>query len=219
LEEASFALKDAFDRQISRSYTLGRTANGPATVDRAGMNITLPFLGLCWSTVVVYVIVPSLLTRVTVEERSDRYLRVVKALLVLTVLWLGISRLRLVAHGDLTFGVAADVVTLCGACVLIWARTVLAANWSGSVQLQEDHELIIRGPYRYARHPMYSGLLIMVVGGAIFFARPGGVVVVVAFFILIWLRVRREEAVLKQHFPEAYPAYKRRVNALVPFVF
>jgi protein-S-isoprenylcysteine O-methyltransferase Ste14 len=86
--------------------------------------------------------------------------------------------------------------------------------------VQTDHELIVRGPYRYVRHPMYSGLLMMIIGGALFLARPGGAIVVLALLAFFrMLVVPKEEAVLMKHFPDDYPAYKRKVKALVPFVF
>src|SRR5215475_4608603 len=64
----------------------------------------------------------------------------------------------------------ADVLTLLGVVVVVWARSTLGRNWSANVVLKEDHEIVARGPYAYVRHPMYSGLLLMMVGAVIFFA-------------------------------------------------
>src|SRR5579871_3841744 len=52
------------------------------------------------------------------------------------------------------------VLTAAGLLFAIWARLTLGGNWSGIVTLKKDHELIIRGPYRWVRHPIYTGLLL-----------------------------------------------------------
>ncbi|HEV7927636.1 MAG TPA: isoprenylcysteine carboxylmethyltransferase family protein, partial [Verrucomicrobiae bacterium] len=59
------------------------------------------------------------------------------------------------------------VMTFMGVAVLIWSRISLGTNWSAMVNFREGQELVERGPYRFVRHPMYSGLLLMVAGTAI----------------------------------------------------
>ena len=74
------------------------------------------------------------------------------------------------------------------------------------------------GPYRYLRHPIYTGELLAVAGSAL----VGGVVWIVVFIALASLvlyRVIKEERMLAAEFPEEYPAYKKRTPALVPFLF
>jgi len=53
-----------------------------------------------------------------------------------------------------------------------WARAHLAGNWSGTVTLKQDHSLTRSGPYRLARHPIYTGLLLAILGSALL--RPSG---------------------------------------------
>src|SRR6185436_17634885 len=100
----------------------------------------------------------------------------------------------------------------------IWARTVLGGNWSSSVTFKENHELIERGPYRLVRHPIYTGILTMTLGTAIVAGRVAAWLGLVFFFVLLWLKSRKEEELLTKHFPEAYPAYKARTKALIPFL-
>ena len=61
-------------------------------------------------------------------------------------------------------GSVADILTGAGLIVALWARTILGTNWSSNVVLKEQHELIERGPYRFVRHPIYTGVLLMVLG-------------------------------------------------------
>jgi protein-S-isoprenylcysteine O-methyltransferase Ste14 len=112
-------------------------------------------------------------------------------------------------------GAALCTLGLAGA---IWARQTLAANWSSEVVFRQGHELIEKGPYRLARHPIYTGLLLMCLGSAVAVGRLSsalGFVLLVAGF---WTKLRQEEALLTRHFPTAYPAYKARVKGLVPLV-
>ena len=117
-----------------------------------------------------------------------------------------------------TIGIAASVVTAIGLMILLWGRVTLAGNWSADVVLKEDHELIERGPYRYVRHPIYSGFILMAVGGVLLWGTMTGLVVLCALPVVLWLKLSQEERLLTRHFPDAYPRYKARVKALVPFV-
>lgn len=70
-------------------------------------------------------------------------------------------------HWTPTVGLVADAIKGIGLVVTLWARLILGGNWSATVEFKERHELIERGPYRVVRHPIYSGVLLMVLGTAI----------------------------------------------------
>jgi protein-S-isoprenylcysteine O-methyltransferase Ste14 len=120
---------------------------------------------------------------------------------------------------SLASGVAGDVIALAGLTTMLWARVVLGGNWSSSVVFKEGHELIDRGPYHYVRHPIYSGLLTMILGTAVLYGRLGGFIALFVLFLAFWFKSRQEERLMTKHFPEAYPSYKGRVKALIPRVF
>ena len=103
----------------------------------------------------------------------------------------------------------------------IWARAMLGSNWSGLVTLKQDHELIQGGPYRITRHPIYTGLITAMAGSfvALIPTRVGAVILVEVALVFI-IKLRQEERVLLEHFPDAYPAYKIRVKAaLIPWIW
>jgi protein-S-isoprenylcysteine O-methyltransferase Ste14 len=112
----------------------------------------------------------------------------------------------------------AATIVLFGLWVCLWARLVLGGNWSGAVTLKKDHELIERGPYRHVRHPIYSGLLLMAFGTAILHGRASEFVFCGLILLGFWFKLRAEEEMLTRHFPDAYPQYRRRVKALIPYV-
>lgn len=103
--------------------------------------------------------------------------------------------------------------------VMIWARVALGKNWSANVVLKENHELITGGPYSYVRHPIYSGLLLMILGLAIYLGSLFGFLIFIIFFFGARYKAFKEEKLLLKYFPERYPDYKKQVSALVPFVF
>jgi protein-S-isoprenylcysteine O-methyltransferase Ste14 len=107
-------------------------------------------------------------------------------------------------------------VCVVGTAFAIWARRTLAANWSSSVTFKEQHELITHGPYRLARHPIYTGLMLMMLGTALVLGRVDSLVAFVTRAILYLFKIRNEERLMEQHFPEQYSAYRARVRALVP---
>ncbi len=100
----------------------------------------------------------------------------------------------------------------------IWARVTIAANWSSDVQLKRGHELIVAGPYAHVRHPIYTGLLMMFAGTALAVGEWRAALAVAVAAAAFWLKLRREEALMRRQFGEAYARYAARVPPLIPFV-
>ena len=109
-------------------------------------------------------------------------------------------------------------LTFAGVAFSVWARFALAGNWSGFVQVKHDHELIVAGPYRWVRHPIYTGLLLMFAGTALAVGEWRGVLAVAIAAASFWRKLRREEAVMRQQFGAAYVQYAERVPMLIPLV-
>src|SRR5262249_53924001 len=90
--------------------------------------------------------------------------------------------------------VLGALLCVLGLGIALWARFTLGRNWSGRVTLKEDHELIQRGPYAFVRHPIYTGLLLMVLASALAGMTLGGVLAFVLFAIGLFIKLRKEEA-------------------------
>lgn len=108
---------------------------------------------------------------------------------------------------------------LCAAGIgfAVWARIHLGRNWSPVPAIKEEHELITSGPYRYARHPIYTGILLAMIGSALV-AGLYWLLIFLMFLVMVLFRVRIEESYMMKLFPTQYPEYRRRVKALIPFV-
>ena len=109
-------------------------------------------------------------------------------------------------------------LTVAGIAFAIWARVWIAGNWSSDVTLKRDHELIVDGPYAWVRHPIYTGILLGLLGTALAVGEWRGVLAVVLAALAFWRKLGIEEAVMRRQFGEVYDRYAKRVPALVPFV-
>ena len=105
-----------------------------------------------------------------------------------------------------------------GLAFTVWARIYLGRNWSATVTLKQDHDLVRSGPYRFVRHPIYSGLLVAFVGSALVRGEWRAVVAVVIAFAALWRKLRLDERWLEENFGAAYARYRAEVAALIPFV-
>ena len=125
--------------------------------------------------------------------------------------------LRIVPHVTPT-ALAAAALCLIGLAFAVWARVTLGRNWSGVVTLKEGHELIERGPYRFVRHPIYTGILTMFFATALALGHLAGFAATLLMFASFWIKLRDEEKLMLQQFPGQYAAYRRRTRRIIPFV-
>ena len=101
-----------------------------------------------------------------------------------------------------------------------WAIAVLGRFFSMAVRVQKDQTVVDSGPYRYVRHPSYTGLFMIFVGLGLALQSWGAVLVLGLIFTIVWgYRIRVEERVLIAQLGEAYVSYSRRTKRLIPYVF
>ena len=110
------------------------------------------------------------------------------------------------------------LLTAAGLAFAAWARRHLGRNWSASVVVKEDHALIRTGPYRYVRHPIYTGILLAFLGTALAIGEWRALIAVPLAVLSFVLKSRAEEGRMRETFPE-YGEYERHTAALVPFVY
>jgi protein-S-isoprenylcysteine O-methyltransferase Ste14 len=114
-------------------------------------------------------------------------------------------------------GVVGAFVCVLGIALAIWARVDLGRNWGMPMTQKAEPELVTSGPYRLARHPIYSGLLIAMLGTALV-TNLLGLVIVALMVGYFYYCASIEERNLTATFPVAYPAYRRETKMLIPFV-
>jgi protein-S-isoprenylcysteine O-methyltransferase Ste14 len=179
---------------------------------------------LCWITFVIVWLAAAALTKRTVyrESTGERW-RYWVALVTGYFLLIKSSSLpypfdRLLIPHTKSSALAGVFLCIIGLGFAIWARVMLGRNWSGVITLKEGHELVVRGPYHFVRHPIYTGLLAMFAGTAIAVGYFGGLLGLLLVFASFWMKLKREEDLMLKQFPEKYAAYQRRVKRIIPFL-
>jgi protein-S-isoprenylcysteine O-methyltransferase Ste14 len=109
------------------------------------------------------------------------------------------------------------VVFACGIAVAIWARIHLGRNWGMPMTQRAEPELVTSGPYRFVRHPIYTGLLAGLLGTALA-TNLIGLIIVAILGGYFYYSASVEERNLVATFPAAYPAYRSATKMLIPFV-
>ena len=180
-------------------------------------------MAVCWVIFIVVWFAAAWFTKRTVERSSTRARWMVWIAAIVLVgtrrWWLPFASGGSLWHTTASLAGVAAAVTAAGLVVALWARAVLARNWSGDVVLKEHHELIDRGPYAFVRHPIYTGVLLMVLGTVTLAGTRAGVILFATMVVGLIVKARREERLLTKHFPEVYSLYCARVRArLIPFV-
>lgn len=109
------------------------------------------------------------------------------------------------------------IMCLLGIGLAIWARVYLGRNWGMPMSLKENTELVTSGPYKYIRHPIYTGALFAMIGSG--FVMSAWWIFFIIFTCYFIYSAFMEEKIMIKQFPEAYPEYKRRSKMLIPLIF
>lgn len=108
------------------------------------------------------------------------------------------------------------VVTILGLLFSVWARLALGTNWSGSVTIKADHQLIRRGPYRFIRHPIYTGMLTALLATAVTQQLASGLLGFVIILFALYRKALREESFLSQEFGDAFTDHRQHTGMFLP---
>lgn len=183
-------------------------------------------IGIFWLIFIIYWIVAAVGTKRSLSGPNWR--REAGLRLVVIAILLLVVRTPLFRHGlreARPYLVTTDPrlailgVVLCGLGIgfAIWARTYLGRNWGMPMSRKEQPDLVTTGPYAYVRHPIYTGIILAMLGSAIgetlFWLIP--LVFGSAYFIY---SAKAEEKNMVQEFPDQYPAYQQRTKMLIPFL-
>jgi protein-S-isoprenylcysteine O-methyltransferase Ste14 len=183
------------------------------------------FFPVLWIAFLIYWQIKAVDTKTTqrLEPAASRVLRVLAFLIVIVLLSttsIPLPRLylQLWPVGLWPFWLGA-AVTVAGILFAVWAREHLGRNWSRSVTIKQDHELITTGPYAVVRHPIYTGILAGFLGMAIAVSQVRGLIAFVLMFLVLWAKLRMEEQWMRSQFGDTYATYAHQTAALVPYLF
>jgi protein-S-isoprenylcysteine O-methyltransferase Ste14 len=176
----------------------------------------------CWLIFLIYwAITARSVKRVKEVKSGFGYVRLIVAIVAFVLLSptsSGPFGRKLLPQADWIVMLSA-VFSILGVTIAIVARRKLAGNWSSGVVFREDHELIQSGLYRYVRHPIYSGIILMALGTALVQGTLGTMLFFLLVLAFMGYKAKQEEELLTTHFPNEYPAYKTRTKRIIPFVW
>jgi protein-S-isoprenylcysteine O-methyltransferase Ste14 len=122
----------------------------------------------------------------------------------------------LAVHSVILAAIGA-VLFASGIALAVWARLYLGRNWGMPMTQRAEPELVTSGPYRFVRHPIYTGLLTAILG-TVLVNNLLGLIVVAVLVAYFYYSGTVEERNLTATFPKAYPEYKSRTKMLIPFL-
>jgi protein-S-isoprenylcysteine O-methyltransferase Ste14 len=113
--------------------------------------------------------------------------------------------------------VAGLSLMVAGAVFNVLGRVYLKSNWANQIKIYEGHWLVTEGPFAVVRHPLYASLIWMFVGGSLIYANLVALALAVGVFVpMMYVRARKEDALLEEAFGEKFDAYASRTGMLFP---
>ena len=109
--------------------------------------------------------------------------------------------------------IIGGVLILVGLLLLVSANGMFTRAGTGVIPFRNVTALVTGGIYRYTRNPMYLGMIAVLLGSAITVGATTALPIALVFAIIVeWRFIRPEEDMLRERFPEEYPAYCQRVR-------
>jgi len=115
--------------------------------------------------------------------------------------------------------ILGTVFAIVGVGFAIWSRQSLSNNWSRNVAILENQQFIHSGPYTIVRHPIYTGILLALLGSTLVSSTLGSLLGFVFAIISLWQKARMEEKLLITEFGQQYANYQRDVRFLIPLIY
>ena len=155
-----------------------------------------------------------------IERPASRFLRMALTVFVFAFLFSPSARInwlgkRFIPQSE-AIAVIGAIITALGVALAIWARSTLGKNWSAAVTLKESHELIRSGPYARIRHPIYSGVILGLLGTALAIGEWRALIAVAVLFASYFIKSRKEEALLAREFGPAFQDHRSRTGMFFP---
>lgn len=207
----------ALEHALPRAIVNQVTSSQVHALVVAGVAVCWGAVGLTWVAGALY----NATRGPRAENRRQQAPSIASGFVVTAIAW---AILRLIPTSDWhSLVVGTPWVRVLGLAILIsstvftlWARVALGTMWSSSPTVKASHQLRTDGPYGVTRHPIYTGLLGMLLGTVLLVGFGHWLVIFPVGLILAEVRIHTEEGLMLATFPEAYRRYRRRVPQLVP---
>ena len=182
------------------------------------MTIYQQIVAACWGVLlIVWFVLALVLGQRGRHSTRVWWLRLV-AIAVLLIAVYFIARGRAPSLGQPTPGTALGGAVLCvaGLAFALWARITMGRHWQMPATQDDAPAIVTAGPFEHVRHPIYAGVIAMMIGSAV--NVPGSYVEVLTAIVSLVVLTRHEERDMLRALPDAYTAYMQRTKRFVPFV-
>jgi protein-S-isoprenylcysteine O-methyltransferase Ste14 len=182
-----------------------------------GMHAAIVVIGIGWVIFWIAWLIAAFTTKASRGRGQLTWSRVALAVVVVILFRANVHGGSERVDGPVLAGIGL-ALWIAGLALAVWARLYLGRNWGMPMTRREEPDLVTTGPYRFIRHPIYSGIILAMIGTALAVSLFGLIVVAVvaAFFAY---SASREERFLAEEFPATFPDYKASTKMLIPFVF
>lgn len=175
---------------------------------------------ICWGAFIFVWLLGSIYNFFKAPNAVTRHARY-DSIIFAIIAWLALHYVPHHYSHDTVFHVAwlqelGGILLLLSTTFTLWSRWVLGKMWASDAEVKEGHELVTTGPYRITRHPIYSGILGMILGSTLSLGQGLAFVGFIAALIFFLNRIRNEEKLMVMTFGEQYLRYEKRVPQLIP---
>jgi len=180
-------------------------------------------IDVCWVVFWVYWLIAAFDSKKNTKPTIKRYSGVrliVFALVIVFFRFINVQnhsfQNRLTSKNESVL-VAGLIVFILGLMLAIWARLYIGKNWGMPMTQKQNPELVTTGPYQYIRHPIYSGILLAMLGSAMASNIFWLTILLISGLYFIYSATAEERLMMKQ-FPKNYPDYKSNTKMYIPFI-
>ena len=157
------------------------------------------------------------------QEKLNKWLVFEKIEIILSAFIIGLNILgfTIFKFENIFIQIIGFILVILGCLEAILGRNALGKNWTEcyDYHIKNKHRLIVNGPYKYVRHPIYGGFTIAITG-AFLVAKTYLFLPIFLLILLLMTRfAKREEKLLKGYFDKKYVDYMQKTKMFIPFIY
>ncbi len=180
---------------------------------------------MMWFAITIYWIISALFVKKTVKRQpaQERMVYIICVLVAFCLLFENYISFTFLYHPVLfqseIWKMAGLLTCAAGLIFALTARIYLGENWSGTITIKKNHQLIQSGPYRITRNPIYTGFLIAFAGCAITLGQLKGWLGIIFLLTAMLIKIKKEEEFMNEVFGTSFQTYKSKVKRLIPGIY